>query len=1085
MIKKIHFKQRLLAFKKVSKANRTLILLTVFLLQISTSVNMHAETFNSIQENEIKGTVTDNDGNTLPGVAVIIQGTTNGTETDFDGNYQINANKGDVLEFSFVGMELTSITIGDSNTIDVIMEGSSDQLDEVVVVGYQTKEKKNLTGSVSVIKNEALENRPTGDLTNLLPGLATGVSVAIANPGRIGAGGDAIRVGALATRNAPGVLVIVDGITGNLDDVNPNDVESISILKDAEAAIYGSRASEGVIVITTKRGGKPMVKANVSTTLSIPNINPERISTLENMAYIREGWANNNTTPLWNFGQVFQYIDDNNLTSEQAISDGKFAHRVIGGFPDTPVMYLGGHSDWYDELYDTAASYNYDVTVSGSSEKSNYYASLGVVDQQSMLKLGNNENKMYYSRLKYEYKHNKYLKFGANIALKSQKWVEPSDYVGAQNNANFRWSWDHSYTEEGRYMGWNAGPSLVGRFIDAGERDTTTYTVQPQLYATVTPIENLEITGRFSKGFVASQSRALNKSFRTYFYDESPGGLNRQPHQTSVSASNTLNENFTGNLTANYKFNLSEDHSFRTLAGISHEEYIFDTTNAWRNNLVYDQLSTLNLGDSEEQFNNDSQSEIALRSLFGNLSYSYQDRYVLEGTYRRDGSSRFAEGYKWDDFFSVGAAWNITNEKFFQNLGISNIDNLKLRFSWGELGNQGSIGTYSFVSTINVGNGALLGVPGSVSPSQTARLGSFPNLQATWEAAEKTNIGLDATFFDNRLSVEANYFETETKNAFYRSDFPSILGAAPPTINGANFKATGWNTTIGWSDRVNKDFSYNARLGIADANTEVISLADSKVVQYGYNGFVEGQALGTVYGLSFDGLVKDDADLADYYSRVTGGITSLLQPGDAKYKDLDGDGILEFREYKEDASGNPTSDSGDLINLGDVEKHYEFNFNLGVNYKNFDLGILLLGVGEQNVYDTTPREYDLPWIQPYEHYINNYWTSTNTSGHYPRANIVNGSFNRAVQTNNYRFSDAYYMKQNNTYISIKNIQLGYTLPESVTDKIKLSRVKFYTNLSDVGFLINNMPDSYSPESAYNANVTPYPITVSFGLNLNF
>lgn len=1087
MIKKIHYIERLLVFKEVPKVNLTLVLLVSFLFNINTSTNLYANNISSIiQQNIIKGTVTDNAGVILPGVNVIVAGTNKGVTTDFDGNYQIDAAKGDVLEFSYVGMLTANIIVGDSSTIDVVLEEDRAQLDEVVIVGYQTKEKKNLTGSVSVIKSDVIENRPTSNLTNLLPGLASGVSVGLGNPGRIGNGNpQGIRIGALATRNSPGVLVIIDGITGNLSDVNPNDVASISILKDAEAAIYGSRASEGVIVITTKRGGKPSVKATFATTLSIPNIHPERSTTIEYMNYLKEGWANNNTTPLWRFGQVFQYIEDNNLTSEQAVSDGVFAHQVVGGFPDTPVMYLGGNSDWYDELYDTAITNNYDVTVSGSSEKTNYFASFGVVDQESMLKLGNNKNKLYYTRLKYEYKHNKYLKFGANIALRAQNWVEPTDYVGAQNFANFRWSFDHPYTPEGRYMSWNAAPSLVGRFIDGGDRTRVNYNIQPQLYGTFTPIENLEITGRFSKTINVTRDRYINKSFRTYFYDESPGGLNRQPFQTNVGVNNTFNQTFTGNLTANYKFNLGDDHTFRALGGVSHEEFLYDTASAWRNNLVYDGLTTLNLGDSEEQFNGDSQSEIALKSLFGNLSYSFQDRYVLEGTFRRDGSSRFAESYKWDSFFSVGAAWNISNEEFFQNLGLSKINNLKLRASWGELGNQGSIGTYSFVSSVNVGTGALLGVPGSVSPSQTARLGSFPNLDATWEASEKTNFGLDGSFFDDRLNIDANYFITETKNAFFRQDFPTILGAAAPQINGANFKAKGWNVSLGWTDQINKDFSYNARFNISDANTEVIELADSPVVGYGYNGFVEGQALGTVYGLSFDGLIQDDADLADYYSRVTGGITTLLQPGDAKYKDLDGDGILEFREYKEDANGNPTSDSGDLINLGDTEKHYEYSFNLGVKWKNFDLGVLLLGVAEQNIYDTTPSSYSFPWVQPYKHYINNYWTPTKTNGHYPRANIVNGSFNNSVQTNNYRLSDAYYMKQNNAFLSIKNIQLGYTLPENIASKIKADKVKLYANVSDVGFLINSMPKSYSPESAFNANVTPYPITLSFGLNLNF
>jgi len=1037
------------------------------------------------EQSEITGTVKDKSGNPLPGVTVSIVGKKVGTLTGFDGDYSIKGNKGDVLLFSYVGMKALKITIGNSTKINIVLEEDTSVLDEVVVVGYQSKQKVNLTGSVSVVKKEVLENRPTTNLSSLLPGLASGVTISRNNPGKIGGNNIGIRIGALATRNAGAVLVIVDGIAQDIDDVNPNDVESISLLKDAEAAIYGSRASEGVIVITTKKGGKPSFKASVSTTLSIPNIHPQKSTTIEYMNHVREGWANNNTTPLWNFGKVFKYIDDNNLTSDTAIRAGQFEHTTIGAFPDTPFMHLGGNSDWYDILYGTAFSKNYDASVSGSSEKTNYFASVSVVDQKSMLKYGNNSNKVYYTRLKYEYKHNKFIKVGANIALKAQNWVEPTDYNAVQNAAASRLSFDHAFTKEGRYLAWNAAPNFIGIAEQGGDVTRVSYNIQPQLYFVATPIENLNITGRFSKNLNVQRDRWLAKSFRTYNYEEQPYGLNRQPSQTEVGARNYFDQSFTGNLTATYKINLGDAHTIRALVGTSHEEFLYDNVRAWRKNLVYDGLTTLKLGDSEEQFNNDTQSEVSLKSVFANLSYSYKDRYVIEGTLRNDGSSRFAEGYKYSTFYSAGLAWNVTNEKFFENLNISSIDNLKFRFSWGELGNQASIGTYSFVSTLAVGTGALLGIPGSVSPAQTARLGSFPNLEATWELSEKTNYGLDADMFGNRLNIAANYFITETKNAFYTQDFPDVLGANAPQVNGANFKATGWNLAFNWADKVNENFSYNARFSISDANTKIISLPDAPVIKYGYNGFVEGQALGTVYGLSYDGFVKDDADLADYYSRVTSGISTQLRPGDAKYKDLDGDGVLEYREYKLDESGNPTSDSGDLIDLGDTEKHYEYNASLGATWKNFDFSVLLVGIGKQNVYDTTPANYDFPWVQPYKHYIDNVWRPTNTNANYPRANIVNGSFNRSVQVNNYRLSNASYMKLNNAYLAVKNIQLGYTIPNFLTQKLKIEKIKIYANASDLGYLINNMPSSYSPEQPFNANLTPYPTTVSFGINMNF
>ncbi|MBC6999827.1 SusC/RagA family TonB-linked outer membrane protein [Cytophaga sp. FL35] len=1042
---------------------------------------------NTLQQ-AITGTVVDSSGLPLAGANIVEKGTSNGTQTDFDGNFSLNVSNPDaVLVVSYIGFKSTEVPITESSTLNIVLQEDAEGLDEVVVVGYQNKEKANLTGSVAVIDKEVLQNRPTNNLSTLLPGLAAGVSVALPNPGRIGQNTDNrnIRIGALATRNTPGVLVIIDGVQASINSINPNDVESISILRDAEAAIYGSRASEGVIVITTKRGGKPSIEASINTSIAIPNIHPEKSTTIEYMNYLKEGWELSNSTPLWRFPQVFQYMEDNKLTSESAIKDGNFAHEVVGAFPDTPYMLLGGNSNWYDIIYNNAMTYTYDLNVSGSSDKLNYYASLRTVDQGSMLRFGTNENQTYFGRLKVDYTHNEKFKFGANIGITTNNLKEPTNYEAAQNVLAGRASFDHPYTPEGRYMSWNAAPNPIGLFKDGGNREAVTYRLNPQLYATYTPISGLDITGRFTKTFTGLKSRSILKSFRTYYLDEAPGVLNAQQPQTNVSVSNVFDQTFIGNLTASYKTSIGNNHTVRALLGVSHEEFIYDTTNAWRRNLVYDQLPSLVLGDSEEQFNNDVQSEISLKSLFGNLSYSFKDRYTVEGTFRRDGSSRFAQGFKYDSFFSLGGAWNVSNENFIKNLDFSALNSLKLRASWGQLGNQGSIGVYSFASTLSLGTGVLLGAPGAVAPAQVATLGRFPNLDATWEAADKTNFGLDATLFNNRLSLEGNYFITETKNAFFTKEYPSILGAPAPQINGANFKATGWIASVGWNDRLGKDFSYNARFNISDANTEVITLADSPVVGYGYNAFVEGNPLGSVYGYQFEGLVEDEADLTEYYENITGGITTLLRPGDAKYADLDGDGILEGREYKEDEDGNPTEDSGDLINLGDTEKHYEYNFNLGLNYKNFNFSALLIGVGKWTVFDQTPVNYSFPWVQPYEHYIDNYWTPTRTNGHYPRPSVVNGSFNNAVQGNNYVFSDASYMKRNNAYLLLKNVQLGYTFPKVVMDKLNMNKIQLYVNASDVGFLVNNMPKSYNPESPYNANLTPYPITVSLGLNLNF
>ncbi|MFA5814546.1 MAG: SusC/RagA family TonB-linked outer membrane protein, partial [Bacteroidales bacterium] len=766
-------------------------------------------------------------------------------------------------------------------------------------------------------------------------------------------------------------------------------------------------------------------------------------------------------------------------------NDFKYVFHGNAPFPDTPYLVFG-HTDWMEEMYRTAVTKNYDISASGSSDKTNYYASLGIVDEGSMLKYGNNSSLTYYLRLKYEYKFNEVIKVGANLAMRNQNWVEPSNYSFIENLISVKHTQDHAYTPEGRYMNWGGYQNPIGWAREAGDAKRVYYNIQPQLYAEITPTDNLNIRVNVAKNAYFDRSRWLNKQFQHYFWDESPSFPNIQPNQTQVGDSKSINQSFTGNAQATYKYSFNNKHHLRALAGFSHEEFSFDKTTSYRNNLVYTELYTLNMGDSKEQFNSDAQSAYSLRSTFGNLSYSFKDRYNVEGTARYDGSSRFAEGYKWKPFFGAGVSWNVTNEEFIKKLNLKPLDNLKIRASWGQLGNQNSIGLYDFVSRVNITQSNLLmGDPSATSLLQIATLSGFPSLTRTWEIADKKNIGLDIDMFGNRLNGVFNYFITENKNMFYQEEFPQVLGTSAPSINGAHVRTKGWDASLKWTDKLGDAFFYHTGFGIADAKTKVISLSDSRITRYGYNGFLEGYPVGTVFGYEYDGLIKDAADLAAYNASFTAGIPKRLRPGDAKFKDLDKDGILEATPYKVDANGKPTDDSGDLVDLGDLERHYEYFFNLGFNWKGFDFEVLMVGVGKWLRFDQNPGNNAWPWVQPLEHIYGNCWTPTNTNAKYPAYSIIISDFNPDINANNYRLSDAPYMRNNVPYLAVKNIKLGYTIPQSISRRLRIDRLYFYVNVADAGYLISRVPKSYSPEQPFYSSLTPYPRTFSVGLNLNF
>ncbi|WP_293711846.1 SusC/RagA family TonB-linked outer membrane protein [uncultured Parabacteroides sp.] len=1048
------------------------------------------------QQKEITGKVTDVEGEPLVGVNVSVRGTTIGTITDIEGFFSLQVTKGAVLVISYIGYLKEILEVGDPATYSITLQEDTHKLDEVVVVGYQSKERKNLTGSVATVDTKMLENRPAARGTDLLQGVAPGLIISRTNPGRVGGGGVGIEIQGVSARSGSDVLIVIDGVPqplGSIDainSINPNDIENISVLKDGEAVVYGSRASSGVIVITTKSGKQNRVEASYTASFKTPSIYTKKANVIDTYLLMDKAWNMSGIDNILGYPTVINYIKDNNLTFND-IKNNDYKHIVSGSapFPDTPFL-IFSHYDWFDMMYGTAITHNYDVTASGSTEKASYYTSVGYIDEGSMLRYGDNSNKTMFARVKLDYKFNNWITVGSNINLRYNNLVEPIDLGGLEGAIANRASWDIPYTPEGRYCSWGGPPNPIGLAQERGENKQQRYMMSAQFYVDITPVKNLKIRAVGQKSYDGIKARATMKWFDTYYWNESfayPSLPNRNADTYSYYGNN-FDQSLNMTVSADYKNTFLKDHAIRAFAAFTHEEFQYDRATAQARDLAYLGLSTLNLGNPVKNLVSDTQMENTLKGLLANVGYTYKDKYTVEGYFRRDGSSRFAPGHRWNNFYGVGAAYIITNESYFKKLKIDDYLNyLKIRVNYGELGNQAGIGNYDFVQGLIISQSNILfGSPSSVLKQQIATMSGFPSDTRTWQISRKLNVGVDVNLFDDRLNIIYNQYVTNTNNAFYTEEFPSLLGTTAPSINGAKIRAKGWDLGVTWRDEFKNGISYSVSVGLNDSKTKAIRLPDNVVPDLSGNAWVEGYPLGAQFGLVYDGIMQNQEEVDAYYSQIKGGITNRLQPGDARYRDLDGDGIIESTLYQTDENGKPLASSGDMVYLGDTRPHYQYYINLSAGYKGFEISAILNGVGKWHVVQNDRVGWGYPWTQVLEHAVSKPgWTPENPGAEYPRLFITDATFDNSVNGHNYTPSTAPYSFVNVPWLNVKNIQLAYTLPKEWVSMLHLNRIKIYANATDLGYIVNKMPKSYSPEQPFASAIAPYTRSFSIGLNVGF
>lgn len=994
------------------------------------------------EPNVVKGTVTDANGTPLIGVSILVKGTTTGVVSDLNGSFSVSVKAGETLSFSYVGYITQEILVGKEKLLKVVLQEDTKSLDEVVVVGYGTQKKVNLTGAVSSITAEELANKPVMSTAQALAGLAPGLSV-VSNSGRPGAGAS-VKIRGTGTFSSAGTdpLVLIDGLSGSLDDVDPNDIQSISFLKDAaSASIYGNRAANGVILVETKKGaqGKTTITYNASFGWQTPTELPDFLPSWEYAEYYNMAMSNMGLAEAYTAEQIQKYKDGSDPDNYPNVNHLKWLLESGSGF-----------------------QHQHNISVRGGNATTNYNLSVGYRKQDGLTAKTSNERMTALFSLQSQL--SRALQLNLNINAYNNRYNAPNGepqsidgmigyavreapiYAGQKSDGSF--GYQDNYSPEA----WLAGESFV-------QNISRNVSASGQLKWT-TPIEGLSLTGKAGVNYWTKYDKAYRAE--TYFDDSKTVG----PSTLSIwTANNTYT---TLEALLNYEKQIQE-HSIKILAGTSVEQSVNRGLEGYRNTFPNNFLYELGSGDASTATNNSTLEEYALVSFFGRVNYSFADRYLLEANLRYDGSSRFSKDNRWGIFPSVSAGWRISEENFWKESKMADVfDNLKLRASFGVLGNQ-NIGVYPYQQTYDLGHNYPLGNPATLVPG--TYVSTYKNPDITWEKTAITNVGLDFGLFNGTLNGSVEYFYKYTSDILAPVEVTSIMGRSVGQSNVGAVSNKGIEVNLTYNGRIGKDFRFSISPNFTWVKNAVEKLANGATEEINNNRIV-GQPIGIIYGYQTDGLFVDQAEIDAAPEQLVG--KSDLKPGYVKYKDISGpDGVPDG---KVDAQYDRTV-------LGSTTPKFYYGLNLSASYKGFDFSALLQGLGG---YDRLIGSYmayafyNGGQIQRWQ--AENCWTVDNPDkwAEYPRIETLNMN-NTNLQTSDYWIRNA-------SFLRVKNVQIGYTLPKQWTSKVGIENVRVYVSGQNL-FSFNGFYQGWDPENEIGTGDSPsyYPITAiySFGFNLKF
>ena len=1031
-----------------------------------TPVSIFAQTTKTVS-----GTVSDHSGAPIIGVSVSVKDTPNGAITDLDGSYSISRiNSGDVLVFSCIGYESKEITWTEG-ILNVVLQEDSEMLEETVVVGYGVQKKVNLTGAVSQVKGEEFLFRPVVDAAQALQGMVPGLTISNTSAGTPGSKTTITLRGQGNLSGTGTPYILVDGVEMGLHDVNPNDIESISVLKDAaSAAIYGARAAYGVILVTTKKGkdGKPVISYTGNAGWNAPTKLPTMVNAVDFANYWNDGATNASAPRKYSeekIADLQKYINgDTSVDAFAELREGNPASTDPSSLENSERGL--GNTDYFKLHYkDWAFKQSHNLSVRGGNDKVHYYVGGGIYDEDGILRFAD----MGYKRLN----------VSANTQAQVTDWLKLSfdtKFVHGQVDSPFGdggigYGFFHTLAREFStkpYMDPN-GHYIEYTMIPYLQSGTYTKNLTNRLDLTpsiqIQPIKNWFITLDYTYRLNIENYEAVAIAPDIYMMDgettikgaRSELGV---PTSGKYTRSNTDRTYQSINFYSNYSLILAERHNINLLAGYQEEDLHY----AYVKNSIVGPYSTatpnVNMG-SEEKITVDTRYGWATRGSFGRINYNFDGRYLLELNGRYDGSSRFAADHRWGFFPSVSVGWNVHRESFMANAQ-NWLSNLKLRASYGLLGNQAGASTYTFAATMDISSSPGSYVFSDGRHNYTLAPGVV-NPFTTWEKVLNKNIGLDFGFFDNALTGSLDVFQRDTRDMLGPGeDFPDIYGADAPQTNNANMRNRGWELAVNYRGYIGRDIQYTIGASIADATAVVTKYSNPTGTNPDSNWY-EGKRVGEIWGYHADGLIQSQAE-ADEYNNIDLSFVSSATwvPGDVKYADINDDGCINKGSGK-------LGDMGDYKIIGNTTPRYNYTINGSLNWKGLGLSFLLQGVGKRD-YDPTSSQYFWGWgpfaqVTVFPEHLD-YWREDNPSAYYPKPYIHNAGGIGIYANKNKQISDRFL--QNAAYLRLKTITLSYDLPKSIIRKAGLSKAQIYVTGENL-LTFTKLSTIFDPEGIFTYN----------------
>ncbi|MBR4775516.1 MAG: TonB-dependent receptor [Bacteroidales bacterium] len=1072
------------------------------------------------QKQTVSGTVLDASG---PVIGVVVQADGASAVTDADGKFTISVSPNAVLEFSCLGYETVTEPVNGRKNITVTLKDDSLLLEDAIVVGYGVQKKENLTGAVSVVNAESIAKRSSANLGSILQGTVPGLTITTPT-GRPGASVD-LNIRGWNSINSGSPLVLVDGVVGSLDRVNPSDVESISVLKDASsAAVYGAKAAFGVVLVTTKSGGDNEGRATVTYSGRWGWSTPTTSTDWETRGYDVVRTANI-FSKNYNGSTTIKYTDED--MQELWIRRGDVTENparpwvVLDDANDGYKYYA--NTDWWHYFFtDVKPTQNHDISFRGGTKTIKYYLSANYNQEQGIFRINPDKFRKYNLRARFSFDAKPWLNISNNTAFYTSTYNYPG--LADQSDAFYKctagyFSYMVPVTPEGTFIikdnYGGGGQTILGNLNNENfknQQRTSNLTNTTEI--TVKPIKQLEIKGNYT--YSLNNYSQLNRSVNGEFAATTRMKTTIQTtgdNEDKLSEQAQTVDQHSANLYATYTDTFADAHHLKVMLGGQYESYRHKKLSATAYNLLSEDLndqnlvgtSTLNVSgpvvvndvltgetatvqyEYKRYTTGGGQSEYALLGFFGRINYDYKGKYLLELSGRYDGTSRFPRGQRFGFFPSASLGWRISEEPFWAPLK-SWWNDAKLRFSYGSLGNQ-QVGYYDYIRSVTLGTQDYLF---GGDKSATATFGAPVAGNLTWETVQQKNLGLDLAFLDNRITFTGEAYIRDTKNMLTTGKaLPSVYGASAPKTNNADLRTLGYELALTYRNRfmlLGKPFEYNVG-GTFNDYIGYITKFDNPTKDL--STYYVGMRYGEIWGYLTDGFFASDAEAAAYpvdqspINTIIAG-NGGLRAGDLKYRDLDGDNIIS-------TGANTVDNSGDRRIIGNSQPRYQFGVTLGFNWNGIDFSAFFQGVGRQDWYPSSDARYFWglyarpfsSWIQ--KDFLAQCWSEENPDAYFPRPRAYiafDSSGKRALAAKNDRYL------QNLGYCRLKNLTVGYTLPQKWTKKVEIESVRMYFSGENLFYISPGLHCDYIDPEAAAKTAGKYPIypwqkTLTFGIDITF